>query len=280
MTQLSLTPYLAFFSAQFRVLLQYRAGALANIVTQFVFGFVHIMVFEAFYSSSTTPMPMTLREIITYVWLTQGLIAMQPWGIDLDIREKIRTGAIAYELLRPLPLYKLLYTKAIAFRTAPTILRAIPLFAITLTFFGMEPPPTWGAAGAWVIATFSALLLSAALTTFGSVIMFWTIAGEGIGRLMPMCVIIFSGMLLPLPLCPEWAQPVLEWLPFRGLIDTPFRLYLGHIPPSELLSHITHQVIWIAIIIIWGHFSPLPPSLTASNTSTAGPYPKLHFSTA
>ncbi|MCY3871859.1 MAG: ABC-2 family transporter protein [Gemmatimonadetes bacterium] len=249
-----LIPYVAFFSAQFRVLLQYRAGALANVVTQFVFGYVHIMVFEAFYASSTASMPMSLREVIIYVWLTQGLLAMQPWGIDLEIRDKVRTGAIGYELLRPLKLYTLLYTRAMAMRTAPTLLRAIPLFAITFAFFGMELPPTWASAAAYLIATFSALLLSAALTAFGSIVMFWTISGDGIGRLMPICIIIFSGMLLPIPLCPEWAQPILQALPFRGLIDTPYRLYLGHLAPSELPRLLAHQLIWTGIIILWSRW--------------------------
>lgn len=250
----ALTPYTAFFSAQFRVQLQYRASAMANVVTQFVFGYVHIMIFEAFYSSSTAPMPMSLREVTIYIWLTQGLIAMLPWGIDLDIRDKVRTGAIGYELLRPLKLYSLLFSRALALRTAPTILRALPLFVITFAFFGMELPPSWSSTAAWMIATFSALILSGALTTFGSIIMFWTIAGEGIGRLMPMAVIIFSGMLLPLPLCPEWAQPILEALPFRGLVDTPYRLYLGHIDPSELPRLLAHQIFWIITLILWGRW--------------------------
>ena len=250
----TLTHYIAFFGAQFRIQLQYRASALANVVTQFVFGYVHIMVFEAFYASSTATMPMSLREVTIYIWLTQGLIAMLPWGIDLDIREKVRTGAISYELLRPLKLYNLLYARAIAMRTAPTILRAVPLFAITFAFFGMELPPSWQSTAAWIIATISALILSGALTTFASIIMFWTIAGEGIGRLMPMAVIVFSGMLLPLPLCPEWAQPILEALPFRGLIDTPYRLYLGHIAPAELPRLLLHQIFWIITLILWGRW--------------------------
>lgn len=253
MTSYTLKPYTAFFSAQFRVLLQYRASALANIVTQFVFGFVHIMVFEAFYASSTTPMPISLPEVITYIWLTQATIAMIPYGMDMDIREKVRTGAISYELLRPLNLYRLLYIRALAQRSAPTILRAIPLLTLTYLFFGLTLPPTYASAGAWLASMFSALLLSAAITTLGSVIMFWTLSGEGFGRLLPHFVALFSGMLLPLPLFPDWAKPIIEFLPFRGLIDTPFRLYLGHIPVSECPALLLHQLLWTGGIILLSH---------------------------
>jgi len=230
-------------------MLQYRAGALANIVTQFVFGFVHIMVFEAFYASSTKPMPMSIQQVTTYVWLCQAAIAFLPWGMDLDIREKVRSGAIGYELLRPLPLYKVLYARALAQRIAPTLLRAIPLYIITYLFFGLSLPNSFGAALAWALSMTSAVLLSAAITTFGSVSMFWTISGEGIGRLIPITVATFSGMLLPLPLFPDWAKPILDFLPFRGLIDVPFRLYLGHLPVADLPGLLLHQLLWTVCII-------------------------------
>lgn len=250
MTPSFVKPYTAFFSAQFRVMLQYRASALANIVTQFVFGFVHIMVFEAFYASNTKPMPISLPEVITYVWLTQATLAMIPYGMDMDMRNKVQTGAIGYELLRPLPFYRLLYVKALAQRTAPTILRAVPLLIITHLFLGLSLPPTWSSAGAWTLSMFSALLLSCAISTLSSVVMFWTISGDGIGRLLPIMIGFFSGMFLPLPLFPEWAKPVVNFLPFRGLIDTPFRLYLGNLPVSELPNLLMHQLLWTAVIIL------------------------------
>ena len=40
-------------SARFRVLLQYRAAAIAGLGTQIFFGLVLVMIYEAFYRSST-----------------------------------------------------------------------------------------------------------------------------------------------------------------------------------------------------------------------------------
>ena len=41
--------YLSFFRLRFAMGLQYRTAALAGIVTQFVWGFMEIMIFKAFY---------------------------------------------------------------------------------------------------------------------------------------------------------------------------------------------------------------------------------------
>ena len=71
-----LRPYRAILSARFRMLLQYRAAALAGLWTQAFFGFVLLMIYEAFYRSTTAPQPMTFTEIVSYFWLVQALLAM------------------------------------------------------------------------------------------------------------------------------------------------------------------------------------------------------------
>ena len=43
--------YLSFFRLRFCMGLQYRAAALAGIATQFVWGFLEIMVYRAFYEA-------------------------------------------------------------------------------------------------------------------------------------------------------------------------------------------------------------------------------------
>ena len=242
--------YWAIISARFRTLLQYRAAAVAGLVTQVFWGLILVMVFEAFYRSSTATQPMAIEEVVTYVWLGQGFFALLPWGVDADIRGLVRTGGVSYELLRPLDLYAHWFSRALALRTAPVLLRSVPLFLLAALFFGMEAPDSPAAAGAFVVAMLGALLLSSAITTWLSISLMWTISGEGLNALSGGAVMIFSGSLVPLPLFPDWAQSVLAFLPFRGLVDAPYRLYLGHIPPGEVVVHLGHQFAWLVVIVV------------------------------
>ncbi len=244
--------YLALISARFRTLLQYRAAAVAGLCTQLFFGLVLVMIYEAFYRSSPAAQPMAYPDVVTYVWLGQGLLAMLPWNVDAEIRALIRSGNVAYELLRPLDLYNAWYCRVLALRTAPTLLRAVPLFTIALLFLGMQPPASPASAAAFIVAETAALLLGCAITTVMSISLLWTISGDGISQLVPALVLILSGMIVPLPLFPAWAQPVLSALPFRGLIDVPFRLYLGHIPPQELPGLAAQQLGWTAAFVVLG----------------------------
>ena len=94
--------YWAVVSARFRTLLQYRGAALAGFGTQAFWGLIRVMIFTAFYASSDGSQPMTLRDTITYVWLGQALIAILPWNWDREVHDMIRSGQVAYELVRPI----------------------------------------------------------------------------------------------------------------------------------------------------------------------------------
>ena len=111
------------------MLLQYRAAALAGMSTQLFWGLIRVMIFEAFYRTSTQAQPMTYAEVVNYVWLGQALFALLPWAPDNDVRTMVRTGTVAYELVRPVDLYAFWYSRALANRIAPTLLRSLRCFA-------------------------------------------------------------------------------------------------------------------------------------------------------
>jgi ABC-2 type transport system permease protein len=246
--------YIALISARFRVLLQYRAAALAGLFTQVFFGLFMVMIYEAFYRYSRQPQPMTYAQTVTYVWLGQALLAMFPWNVDADLRTLIRSGDVAYELLRPLDLYNAWFCRTLAWRTAPTILRAVPMVILAMLFFGMQPPASLAAAGAFAVSIAGSLLLGCALTLLMDISLFWTVSGDGISQLVPGLVLLLSGMEVPLPLYPAWAQPILNALPFRGLIDIPFRLYTGNLPASQLLPLLAQQLGWTAVLVLAGRW--------------------------
>ena len=257
-----LRPYRAILSARFRMLLQYRAAAIGGIWTQIFFGLVSIGIYDAFYRSTTGTPPMAFNQIVSYVWLGQALFAMLPWNADADVRAMVRSGAVAYELCRPVNLYGLWFARALAWRTAPTVLRAVPLCivaAVILPAVGLDEwrlglPPSFASAAAFVAAMGCTILLGCALSTLLNISLLWTISGEGAVLVMTALVMFLSGMILPLPLLPGWAQGFVQALPFAGLVDLPFRVFTGHIPPRAILAVIEHQLLWTAALVIGGRW--------------------------
>jgi ABC-2 type transport system permease protein len=243
------SPYLAQLSLQCRLQLQYRVAALAGATTQIFFGWVRCAMMVAFYGASSHEQPLTLDAAVDYVWLTQALLLLVPFRLEHDLRAAITSGAIADELLRPVDAVWMWYARSIARRVVPVALRALPLLAFALAFGGLHAPPSVGALAAFLAAVVAGMLLSAALSLLLSLSAFWTLGEEGLARLAPMVMWVASGVVLPLPLFPDAIQPWIAALPFRGLVDTPARLWSGALPAEACLVPLLHQALWTVAVL-------------------------------
>jgi ABC-2 type transport system permease protein len=256
MSASALAPYVAVASVRFRMLLQYRVAALAGMVTQVFWGAVKLMVLAAFYAGASAEAPMRFSDVVAYVWLGQSLFALLPWNVDDELAAQMRSGNVAVELLRPLDLYAYWFARTLAFRSARTSLRVLPvvvLAGVALPLIGLErwallPPPGLGSGALFVLSLLLTVLLSTAITMLLQVSLLYTVSSEGIVRTAPAVVMLLSGMIVPLPLFPEWLQPALALQPFRGLVDVPFRIYSGHIAPLPALGEIAQQLAWFAAL--------------------------------
>jgi ABC-2 type transport system permease protein len=63
---------------------------------------------------------------------------------------------------------------------------------------------------------------------------------------------LLSGSIVPLAFFPDGLQRLLRLLPFSGLVDTPFRFYLGLTPPHEIFSLGLLQLAWTAVFFLAG----------------------------
>ena len=61
-------------------------------------------------------------------------------------------------------------------------------------------------------------------------------------------------MIVPLPLFPDWAQPIVQALPFAGLVDLPFRVFTGHIPAGAVASVLQQQIFWTIALVVFGRW--------------------------
>jgi ABC-2 type transport system permease protein len=247
--------YVSILKVRFSVQLQYRAAAAAGFFTQFFFGLVRVMVFIAFYASSARTQPMSLVQAVTYSWLVQVTFRMIPWNGDTEIINMVRSGGVAYELCRPLNLYAAWYARLLAMRAVPVVLGGIPIYIVALLLpgnYGMALPASPAAGLSFVVSLAGALILGCAVTNIISISALWTVAGEGMQRLLPTAVMLLSGLTVPLPFFPDWSQAILRLLPFSGLADVPFRFYVGTIPPTQLLPHMVLQMFWTLVIILLG----------------------------
>ncbi|WP_028611326.1 ABC transporter permease [Paenibacillus harenae] len=239
--------------------MQYRAAALAGIATQFFWGFIIIMVYEAFYSQGSIDAPISLDELISYIWLQQAFLAfIILWFRDNELFQLITTGNIAYELCRPSGIYGLWYAKLLAQRLASALLRSMPIIAVALFLpqpYQLLPPSDLSTFLLFAMTLLLGLLIMVALSMLMYISVFVTLSPSGSLLMFAVLGEFLAGMVIPVPLMPIWLQNIVNLLPFRYSADFPFRVYSGHIPYNDALTGILIQLAWLAALIGIGWFA-------------------------
>lgn len=244
---------LAIFKMRFLLFLNYRMAAIAGLFTQLFFGFVMIEVYHAFFQSSgNVDSPMTLTQTTTYIWLGQGLLALLPWNGDREIKTMIRNGDFAYELVRPLSIYWYWFVRILAQRIAPVLLKGTSLFVIVILItrgtYVLQPPVSMLGFVLFLLVLSSGVILGAAISNIITISILFTI-GDGIERFLPAVITVFSGMIIPLALFPDNIQWLFKILPFSGLVDAPYRFYLGLYSLNDFIPILSIQLVWIILLI-------------------------------
>jgi len=258
-------PYLAAFASRFLLMLQYRAAALAGFATQCWWGGIKVMIYAAFFAAApaaAAASPMSLPQVITYTWLAQALLALTPWSADPDVALAVRTGAVAYDRLRPVDTYALWYVRGAAWMASRAVPRAalmlvaagfiLPL--IGLSDWAWRPPPTLAAAAAFALSLPLALALSSAFLMIVNVVVAATLTDRGANVLFNSLIIVLSGNLLPLALYPDWARTALFLQPFAGMMDIPLRLYVGELSGASAWAGLALQVFWTVVFVAIGRW--------------------------
>jgi len=257
-------PYIAAFASRFLQMLQYRTAALAGFGTQCWWGGIKVMVLAAFYGgASMAGTPMSLTQAITYSWLSQGLLVLVPWLGDPEVAQAVRTGAVAYDRLRPVDAYALWFARSagwIAARVLPRVAMMAAFAGIALPLAGLgdwawQPPASFSAAVAFLASAVLALLLSTSMVMLLNIAATAALNERGINALAGPVVIVFSGNLLPLVLLPDAWQTALLLQPFAGVVDIPARIYFGLMSGWQAMAGLGLQSFWIVVLVVFGRMA-------------------------
>jgi ABC-2 type transport system permease protein len=250
------TKYMSLFKMRMIAGLQYRAAAWAGVSTQFFWGFMHIMIFKAFYASGDAAPPMEWSQLLSYIWLQQAFLAIiMLWWQDGDLLSGITSGNVAYELCRPYDLFSFWYVRLLAVRLSNVLLRCMPILLIAFLLpsnYRMSLPATPVAAVLFIISLTFSLFLVAAISMFIYILTFVTLSPVGARLIIGVAAEFLQGSVIPIPLMPTWLQNVLNWLPFRYTTDLPFRIYSGNIAGTDALFQIGIELVWIIGLLLLG----------------------------
>lgn len=245
--------YVSFFRLRFLMGLQYRAAALAGMVTQFFWGGMNILMYYAFYESDPSAFPMSLDATVSYIWLQQALLLLfAAWLIEHEIFDDIVSGNVVYELCRPIDVYDMWFARSVANRLSRAALRCAPILLVAALLpegYGMSAPASMRHFALFLLTGVLGFLVTVAFFMLIYALTFYTISPSGLRILMTSVVEFFAGAIIPLPFFPDRVRAVFELLPFAAMQNVPLRIYSASMSESEMMRAIALQVFWLAALV-------------------------------
>jgi ABC-2 type transport system permease protein len=215
--------FVALVSAGFRRYSTYRQATLAGVFTNIVFGFLRCYVLLAVTSGAAgSAAGYSGAQIATYVWVTQGLIAtVGMWG-DNVLADRIRTGDVVADLLRPVPpvvSYLATDLGRAGFAALTRFVAPVVVGALAFDLYLPHRPLTYPL---FVVSTVLATVVSFACRYVVNAAAYWLLDGRGPQLAWLLISNVLSGLYFPLAFLPGWLADVL-WLatPCPSLLQAP-----------------------------------------------------------
>ena len=239
--------YLALISAGFRRYATYRQATLAGTFTNTVFGFLRTYAMLAAVPVAGTVAGYDAAKLVTYVWIGQGLLATtNVWGPP-DLADRIRTGEVVSDLLRPVhPVAHYLAVDLGRAGYAVLIRFSVPMAAGALAF-DMYLPARWQ-----TYPMFALSLLLAVVVAFGCRYLvhasaYWLLDVRGPHVTWVIVAGVLSGLYFPLWFLPEVVVRILVYAtPLPSLLQTPTDVAVERAGPLPLIGA---QVGWAVMVL-------------------------------
>ncbi|MFF0743157.1 ABC transporter permease [Streptomyces sp. NPDC004111] len=247
--------YVLVAAGGFRRYATYRLATAAGVFTNTVFGFVIAYTYTALWNQRPGLGGYDLPEALSYVWLGQALLAaasLMGGGFQDELMERIRSGAVATDLHRPVDL-QLWYLAGDLGRSAFLLLgRGVAPMVAGALAFEIALPPAWWIWPAFLVSVWLGLVVSFALRFMVGLSAFWLMDGAGVAQLSWLSAMFFSGMMLPLTLFPGLLGEVARQLPWSSILQIPADVFLGKRTGWDLMGAYAFQAGWAAVLLTAG----------------------------
>lgn len=217
--------------------------------TNTVFGFFRAYILLALYRHRSSIGGLNATDVVTYTFVTQGLLACTAAFGQAEISDRIRTGDIISDLFRPLHFQAYWACRDLGRAFFQAIFRGIPPFVVGALVFHLQLPANAWVSCWFIVSLFLAIEVSFAYGLLISMTGFWLIDTRGPTQLAMFVMQFFSGAIIPVSFFPGALHGVADALPFSSIIQLPVEVFLGLHPGVQVLGIIGRQLLWMMVLM-------------------------------
>jgi ABC-2 type transport system permease protein len=244
--------YAALGVAGFRRYATYRQAAVAAMFTNSVFGFLRCFVMMAVAGGAVGGLAAgySRERLATYVWIGQGLLGtVNIWGPP-DLADRIRTGEVVADLLRPVdPVWQYLAADLGRGGFAALTRLVVPILVGSVAF-DLYLPAHAVSYPLFAVSLLLAVVVSFACRYLVNSTAYWLLDSRGpqIGWIAVSTVL--SGMAFPLAFLPRPLTAVLYLAtPLPSLIQVPSDVLVERHSLPVTVATVAGQAVWVVVML-------------------------------
>lgn len=237
----------------FQEKIAYRANTFFLILKSILTLIVQIAVWKALYGSMGGTQSgvgtQSLAEMINYTIMANILFNFFQLGVSGRISDKVKTGSIAFELIRPMNfhLYMLFYTFGeIIFNTLFSLL---PFLIYINVFYGVVKIPL-SVLAPFIISCIFSFLVYYLISYLIGLCSFWFFEIWPFEKIFDILMKVFSGSWIPLWFFPKGLFIFAKMLPFQAMYYATLSIYLNKNGGLQAIRILSEQLIWIVILAV------------------------------
>jgi ABC-2 type transport system permease protein len=246
--------FFSLIKLSFKQQLAYRMALWAGLATNLFFGLLRAALLFALYGNLEEVNGLSLAGAVTYVGLTQAMIAYLTMFGSFDLMNTIYTGAIGSDLLKPVSFF--VYWMGRDFgKSLVNLLGRGVLFMLAYSVF--YPVLIPARSEQWIFLVVSLVLgwlVSFAWRFIVSLTAFWSPDARGILRIAFTLSQFLSGFIMPLRLLPDWFNSLIQYTPFPSMVNTSVEVYLGVVGNDSLWNALMLQLVWFIALALVGQW--------------------------
>jgi len=231
----------------------YRLAALAGAFANTVFGLVRSAVIIAAITAHGGVLG-GYDEVtgVTYVWIGQALLGPIYFNTWTELSDRIHTGDVAVDLVRPFDLQTQLLATDLGRAAYQFLPRGLPPLIVGALVTGLALPTVPAPYLFGLVSAILAVAVSFAARWLVNLVAFWLLDLRGPMALYSMALNVLGGLVVPVHWFPSWLAHLAACTPFPAMLQQPVDVLMGRVSGWAAVETLAGQAAWFAGLMIAG----------------------------
>ena len=225
----------------------YRTSMLFWLISAMLQLFLLRMVWSTIYGDRASVDGVAADTLLVYLTISALHVYVMGNGIAHEMEERISTGQVATDLVRPFGFMHQMVAQQVGFSygMAPVLLVAVPAGMLV----GSLRPPSLPMLLVYLLSFVLAYVVNTLIWMQMGLFGFWMLNFGALLALTSVISSFLSGALVPLWFMPDALRFVVQLLPFQATTFLPASIFSGQVSGSGVVLPMLVQVAWIAILL-------------------------------